>query len=289
VLPALALVAITAVWGVTFVQVKDAIDLYPIFLFLAVRFAIASLAVGLPWGRRLLRLGWPGIRCGLTLGAFLGTGYAFQTLGLARTTATSTGFINGLFVPLTPVFAWLLFRDRIGFGGWAGVATATAGLGLLSGVHSSQLGAEALVLGAAASFALHIVFTARYSPRFDVASLTLLQMLVACGGYGAIGLASEPLSIPRGWTVWGALLVTGLFASALGFAVQTWAQSRTTATKAALIITLEPAFAGLFGYLLAGDRLGVAGWTGCGVILAGIVLAEPAAVAALKDLVRARR
>lgn len=289
VIPLLALVAITAVWGVTFVQVKDAVELYPIFLFLGFRFGIASLALGLPLGGRLRRLDRRGLASGLALGCFLAGGYALQTVGLSRTTVTSTGFITGLFVPLTPVFAAIIFRDRIGLSGWVGTATATAGLALLSGVQVDSLGADLLVLGGAASFALHIVLTARFAPRYDVAALTLVQMLVACVSTGAIGLAGEPPSFPRGWTVWGALLVTGLFASALGFAVQTWAQSRTTATKAALVITMEPVFAGLFGYLLAGDRLGAAGWAGCATILAGILLAEPAAAAEVTRLVRRRR
>ena len=210
------------------------------------------------------------------LGAFLATGYALQTVGLSKATVTSTGFITGLFVPLTPVFAALIFRDRIGATGWLGTGLATAGLALLSGVEVGSVEASLLLFGGACSFAFHIVFTSRFAPRYDVAALTLLQMLLAFVALGAIGLAVEPLETPRGWTVWGAVLVTGLFASALGFMVQTWAQSKTTATKAALIITMEPVFAGLFGYLLAGDRLGAAGWLGAAIILAGMLVAEPA-------------
>ena len=275
-MPVLALVAVTAVWGITFVQVKDAVALYPVFSFLAVRFAVASVALGLPFGTRLRRVGRGGIAAGLVLGGFLAAGYALQTLGLARTTVTSTGFITGLFVPLTPVFAALIFRDRIGWTGWAGTALATAGLALLSGVDVGSLAADLLVLGGAASFALHIVFTSRFAPRYDVAALTLVQMLVATVACAAVALATEPLSLPRGWTVWGAVLVTGLFASALAFVVQTWAQSRTTATRTALIVTMEPVFAGLFGYLLAGDRLGPVAFLGCAVILAGIAVSQPA-------------
>jgi drug/metabolite transporter (DMT)-like permease len=273
--PLLALVAVTAVWGVTFVQVKDAVAVYPLFLFLAVRFGIASLALGLPFGGRLALLDRRGIGGGALLGVFLAAGYALQTAGLERTTATSAGFVTGMFVPLTPVFAWLLFRDRVGPGGWLGTALATGGLALLAGVGVGALGADLLVLGGAAAFALHIVFTARLAPGRDVAALTLVQMLVCAVGFTAIALATEPLRAPSGWTVWGALLVTGLLASALGYAVQTWAQSRTTATRAALVITMEPVFAGLFGYLLAGDRLGARGWAGCAVILLGILVSEP--------------
>jgi drug/metabolite transporter (DMT)-like permease len=120
------------------------------------------------------------------------------------------------------------------------------------------------------------VFTSRFAPRYDVAALALVQMAVAFAAFGAIALAAEPLAPPRGWTVWGALIVTGVFASALAFVVQTWAQSRTTATRTALIVTMEPVFAGLFGYVLAGDRLTAAAWAGCAFILAGIVVSQPA-------------
>jgi drug/metabolite transporter (DMT)-like permease len=276
VLPTVALLLMTAVWGVTFVQVKDAVELYPIFLFLGLRFAVASAALGIPFAARLRLLDPRGVAAGLLLGAFLATGYALQTVGLSRTTVTSTGFITGLFVPLTPVFAALIFRDRIGVSGWIGTGLATAGLALLSGIEVGSAAASLLLFGGACSFALHIVFTSRFAPRYDIAALTLLQMLVAFGACGAIGLAAEPLETPRGWTVWGAVLVTGLFASALGFVVQTWAQSKTTATKAALVITMEPVFAGLFGYWLAGDRLSAAGWLGAAVILAGMLVAERA-------------
>ena len=276
VLPTVALLLMTAVWGVTFVQVKDAVELYPIFLFLALRFAVSTVTLGIPFATRLRRLDRRGIASGLLLGVFLATGYALQTFGLSKASVTSTGFITGLFVPLTPVFAALIFRDRIGASGWVGTGLATAGLALLSGVEFGSATASLLLFGGACSFALHIVFTSRFAPVYDVAALTLLQMVLAFAAFTVIGLAFDPWETPTGWTLWGAVLVTGIFASALGFVIQTWAQSKTTATKAALVITMEPVFAGLFGYLLDGDRLGPAGWVGAGIILAGMLIAEPA-------------
>jgi drug/metabolite transporter (DMT)-like permease len=104
-----------------------------------------------------------------------------------------------------------------------------------------------------------------------------------------LAVAAFELEVPHGWTVWGALLVTGIFASALGFLVQTWAQRSTSANRTALVFTLEPVWAALFGFWLAGDRLGVLGWTGCAVIMAGIVAAEPAGADVLARLVRRPR
>jgi drug/metabolite transporter (DMT)-like permease len=283
--PALLLL-VTAVWGLTFVQVKDAVELYPLFAFLAVRFAIASLTLAPVAAPRLRALGGAGWRAGVVLGALLAAGYALQTAGLERTTVSATGFVTGLYVVLTPVFALLLFRVRIGRAAWGGVGLATLGLALLSGVDAGSSAGDLLVLGGAAAFALQIVLLERWAPRFDVLALTLAEMLTCTAGFLAIALLLGDLSLPRGWTVWGALLVTGVFASALAFLVQTWAQRRTSAVRVAVVFAMEPVFAALFGYWLAGDRLGWLGWVGCGVIMGGIALAEPAAGAALRRLVR---
>jgi drug/metabolite transporter (DMT)-like permease len=101
-----------------------------------------------------------------------------------------------------------------------------------------------------------------------------------------IALALGELEMPHGSTVWGALIVTGVFAGALGYLIATWVQARTTAARAALVFTLEAPFAALFGVLLADEILGWAGWLGCGVMMAGILVAEPAAAATLRRISR---
>jgi drug/metabolite transporter (DMT)-like permease len=126
----------------------------------------------------------------------------------------------------------------------------------------------------------------RYANRFDAIALAFLQTFVACAVFAAIAVALGDLSVPRGWTVWSALIVTAVFASAFAYLIQIWAQRRISATRIALIFSLETVWAGFFGYLLAGDRLGWLGWGGCGLIFAGIVLAEPAAADVLRRLVR---
>jgi drug/metabolite transporter (DMT)-like permease len=125
----------------------------------------------------------------------------------------------------------------------------------------------------------------RVARRLDPVALTFVEMLAACAAFSAIAAARSDFETPRGWTVWGALLVTGVFASALGFLVQTWAQRRTSATRTALAFALEPVWTALFGFTLAGDRLGGLGWGGCAAILGAIVLTEPAAARALRRLV----
>jgi len=277
----LALVLVTAVWGVTFVQVKDAVALYPLFAFLAVRFWIATLTLAVPGLPRVRSLGRPGFVGGAFLGLLLAAGYTLQTAGLERTTVSSTGFITGMYVVLTPLIALVLVRSRIGLSVWGGVALSTIGLAMLSGIHAGSVTGDLLVLAAAAVYSLQIVLMERYAPRYDAVAFTLVEMLAAGVALGLVAAALGDLHLPHGWTVWGALLVTGVFASALAFLVQTWAQRRTSATRTALAFTMEPVWTAFFGYTLAGDRLGLLGWGGCAVIMAGIVLAEPAAAWAL--------
>jgi drug/metabolite transporter (DMT)-like permease len=282
----LVLIAVTAVWGVTFVQVKDAVALYPLFAFLALRFAIASLTLAPPGVRRLRSLGRRGWAAGVLGGALIGGGYAVQTAGLERTSVSSTGFITGMGVVLTPLFALALFRAHVTAAAWIGIALATIGLALLAGVHGGSVVGDLLVLAGAGLYSLQIVLMERYAPRFDAIAFTLVEMLTSFAGLLAVAVALGQLHVPHGWTVWGALLVTGVFASALAFLAQTWAQRRATATQTALAFSLEPVWAAFFGFTLAGDRLGAIGWLGCAVIMAGIVVAEPAAAGAMARLVR---
>ncbi len=283
-MPLLALIAVTAVWGVTFVQVKDAVDVYPLFAFLAVRYAIATGVLALAGGRRVLTLGRSGLAAGAVLGGLLGLGIGLQTAGLERTTVSSTGFITGLYVVLTPLFGLLLFRTRVGLEVWAGVVLAVVGLALLSGVDVGSPGGDLLVLASAAAQALQIVMLERVARRYDAIALTLVEMAACFAGFLVIALALGQLEVPHGRTVWGALIVTGVFASALAYLIQVWAQRRMSAARIAIVFSLETVFAGIFGYWLANDRLGWLGWGGCAVILAGIVLAEPSAARFLRNL-----
>ena len=286
--PLPALVAVTAIWGYTFVPVQKTVGAYPLFAFLAVRFAISTAALApFAWRslRTLPRAGWP---AGLVAGSFLALAYGLQTAGLELTTVTSTGFITGLYVVFTPLLALAAFRTPVPAPVWVGVTLALAGLLLLSGAPGGSWLGNALVLGNAVAQSFQIVAMERFAPRYDARALTFLQMAVAGVGFTVIAVAAGQLEAPPDAATWYALVVTGVFAGALGYLVGTWVQSRTTAARAALVFTLEAPFAALFGVLLLSEHLGWAGWTGCAVMLAGIVLAEPAAAATLRRLVPAR-
>jgi len=284
--PMLALVCVTAIWGYTFVPVQEAIAIYPLFAFLAVRFGISTLVLAPFAWKSLGVLPRRGVAAGAGAGVLLAAAYGLQTAGLELTTVTSTGFITGLYVVLTPILALLLFRTPVAAVAWVGVSLAVAGLLLLNGVPGGSAAGNALVLGNAVAQSFQIVAMERFAPRYDARALTFLQMAVACAGFTVIALSRGELTMPQGGKVWFALVVTGVFAGALGYLVATWVQSRTTAARAALVFTLEAPFAALFGVLLLSERLGFLGWVGCGIILAGIVLAEPAAAATLRRLAR---
>lgn len=287
--PLLALVVVTAIWGYTFVPVQKTVAVYPLFAFLALRFAISTAAlVPFAWAplRRLPREGWA---AGLGGGTLIALAYGLQTAGLERTTVTSAGFVTGLYVVFTPLLALVAWRTPVPAPVWLGVVFSLSGLLLLSGAPGGSWAGNLLVLGNAVAQSLQIVAMERFAPRHDARALTLLQMAVAFVCFVVVAVAAGQVEAPPDAASWYALAVTGVFAGALGYLVATWVQARTTAARAALVFTLEAPFAALFGVLLLNERLGWAGWAGCTVMLAGIVLAEPAAAATLRRLVPPRR
>jgi drug/metabolite transporter (DMT)-like permease len=286
--PILARVAGTAIWGYTFVPVQKALVAYPLFAFLAVRFAISALALA-PFAWRPLRAlprgGWA---AGLLAGSFLAAAYGLQTAGLELTTVTSTGFITGLYVVFTPILALALFRTQVTAPVWAAVALSLVGLALISGMPGGSAAGNALVLGNAVAQSFQIVAMERFAPRYDARALTFLQMGVACASFAVVAAAAGDLELPDDGQTWYALVVTGVFAGALGYLVATWVQSRQTAARTAVVFTLEAPFAALFGVLLLSETLGWAGWAGCTLMLAAMLLAEPAAAGVLRRLVPVR-
>jgi drug/metabolite transporter (DMT)-like permease len=271
----LALLGVAAVWGATFVMVQDAIRELPPMAFLAYRFLPAALVVAAICRRPLVGLSRDGWRAGLVMGAFLTAGYVFQTLGLEHTSASNAGFITGLFVVFTPLLAAAVLRERIAPAAWAAAAVSVAGLYLLTGAGGRlELRGDGFELLCALAFSAHILATSRAAGRHHVGALLAVQLgVVGVACLAAAGAAGQ-LEAPRGATVWSALLVTSLVASALGFFIQTFAQRHAPPARTALILAAEPAFAGLFGWLFADDRLSPAAWLGAALILAAIVAVE---------------
>jgi drug/metabolite transporter (DMT)-like permease len=274
-----ALLFVTAIWGATFVMVQGAVSSYPVFSFLALRFALATLVL-MPFFLRLdrpsvlerARDAWlPGILVGLALFA----GYAFQTFGLRYTTPAKAGFITGLSVVMVPMGQALFLRRAPGRGPVMGVALATVGLALLSldADLSVSLG-DGLVFCCAIAFAAHILLVGRFAPTWPPVRLAFVQIATVAVLSGSIALLLDrPLAWPGG-NVWFAAAFTGLLATSLAFFLQSRAQQATSPTHTALIFAAEPVFAGIFSFLLIGEVLGPREIAGCALIVAGMLAAE---------------
>ena len=267
-----ALVGVTLVWGSTFVMVKDAIETIDVLDFLAWRFGVATLAMALLRPRALASLDRGGRRAGVLLGVVLGAGYVLQTLGLRTASASTSGFITGMFVVLTPLTSALLLRRRITAAAWLAVLLATAGLALLS-LRGWHIGAgELLTLGCALAFALQIVGLGEWSRHHDAYPLAVVQLAVVAVGC-TIAASPGGIEIPRQASVWVAIVVTSLAATALAFVVQTWAQAHLEPTRVAVIMTMEPVFAGGFA-LVSGQSLGLRDLAGGALIVAAMLAVE---------------
>ena len=272
----LALVGVAAVWGLTFPIVQDAVAVVPVMTFLAWRFLMAAAAVTVFAIRPLRSLSAAGLLYGAILGAFLTAGYVFQTLGLERTSSSNAGFITGLFVVLTPIFGAIVFRHKAGATAWIAAAVSALGLLLLSGAGSGGASAvgDALVFLCACSFAFHILFSDRAVKGHEVTALLVVQLTV-CGVFSLIvAVATGGMEVPNDESVWVALAITALVASAIGFFIQLYAQRHASPARTALILASEPAFAGLFAYLIKGETLSAINWLGALLILGSIVAVE---------------
>ena len=271
--PTLALTGVTAIWGSTFVVVKDAVEKMPVTDFLTWRFGLAALAMLVMRPRSVAALGPRGRRAGLLVGLALGSGYLLQTLGLQHTSAAVSGFITGMFVVLTPLGAAVLLRKPPPAAAWLAVAVATVGLGLLSLKGFSVGTGELLTLGCAAAFALHIVGLGRWASSYDAFGLAVVQLLTTAAMCAVVAVPGG-LVVPPDASVWGALALTALAATALAFVVQTWAQSHLPPTRAAVVMTMEPVFSGVFAVVLAGEVLGARTLVGAALVLVAMVLTE---------------
>jgi drug/metabolite transporter (DMT)-like permease len=289
----LALLFCTAVWGTTFVVVKDALAHASVFVFLAMRFALATALLAPPARRAIAREGKRAILAGTVLGVLLFAGYAFQTLGLERTTASKAGLITGFGVVLVPLLQGLLFGTRVSAWVWGGALLALSGMYFLT-VPPEAAGLESLATGdllvgaCAAAFAFHVLYVGKFRAGHSTRTLNAVQVAVTA----VLATVAIPIAHATGWEdarlrvtpgLVAALVATAAGATALAFTLQVWAQRHTTPTRAAILFSTEPVFAVATSALVLGERLGARSLVGGGLVLAGILLSElkgPAPVAA---------
>ncbi len=272
-LATVALLVVTACWGSTFFLIKDLLDRMPVLDFLAVRFAVATVALCLLFPRAIGRLGPDARRQALLLGVLYGIGQILQTAGLAHTPATVSGFITGMYVICTPLLAAPLLRQRIGASTWGAVVLAMAGLGVLTLSGFSVGYGEALTLVAAVLYALHIVGLGAWSRSEDAIGLTIIQLAVITVICVAAS-APDGIVLPNRAGDWASVLYMAVAAAALALALQTWAQAHLPPTRSAIIMTMEPVFAAFFAVLLGGEELTGRMVVGGAMVLTAMLVVE---------------
>jgi drug/metabolite transporter (DMT)-like permease len=277
----LALAIVALVWGATFVIVKRALIDISTMYFLAVRFALAStcmVLMFLPAFRRAERHEiWRGLRGGVAAGIFLWLGYVLQTFGLRYTTAGNSGFLTGLYIVLVPLIGAAVYRRWPQTRELAGIGIATAGMIVMTvpdlDKHFRMNRGDLLTLACAVAFACHLLVLGYFSQREFFPAVALGQIACTAVLSAACLILEPPRAIWNGTVIW-AICATALFATALAFALQTWAQQYTTATRTALIFALEPVLALATAIAVGGERLTAAAVSGGALILAGILAVE---------------
>lgn len=249
-----ALLIVAAMWGISFVWMKDILDKQDVLSFLASRFIMSALLMLAIRPSILRKIDRDLLRKGTLTGVALWSGFTLQTFGLERSTPAITGFVTGLYVVLTPIIAALIMRERLPVAIWRYVVLATIGLGILS-ISGWQVGTgELLVLASALCYAIHITMLSAWSARFDTFALTFIQ-LATCALLSAIPASLNGFQAPPDTQVWGVVIFTAVACTVIAFIIQTWSQARISATKVAVILTMEVVFAALFSVALGREPL----------------------------------
>jgi drug/metabolite transporter (DMT)-like permease len=276
-LATLALLAMTASWGSTFFLIHDLLDRVPVLDFLAVRFTIASVAILLVSPRAIGRLSPERRRHALVLGGLYGVAQILQTTGLGHTPASISGFITGMYVVCTPLFAAVLLRTRIGGLTWLAVLLAITGLGVLTlGDVSAGLGlgyGEALTLVSAMIYALHIVGLGAWSDSRDALGMSIVQCIVIAV-ICAVAAAPGGIVLPQTRADWLSVVYMAVVAGAAAMLGQTWAQAHLAPTRTAIIMSMEPVFAAFFAVLLGGEAATVRMLFGGALVLTAMLIVE---------------
>jgi drug/metabolite transporter (DMT)-like permease len=269
-------------WGATFVVVKNALDHASVFIFLAVRFIVAAVLMLGFSSRKLRRFEREDLFAGLRLGCFMFLGYAFQTAGLQYTTPSKSGFVTGSSVVLVPLLLAIFWGRRLTRGAYAGALVAVFGLYYLTipaeGLAYLNRG-DVLTFVAAGLYAVHIILVGEYTRQHSATALGLVQV-AACAGMAwvmagaAAAIRWQPARFEWRWELVSGTLICAVFATAVAFSIQLWAQRYTAPSHAAILFTLAPVFAVITSFLLIAERMSKRSMLGAMFVLAGIFIAE---------------
>jgi len=269
------LILITMFWGGTFLAVQYAVTLSDPFFFVGLRFATAAIAVAIISLKTLPGLTMTELKAGLAIGVSIAMGYSLQTWGLQTIPSSKSAFITAMYVPLVPLLQWLCLRRMPGVMSCIGIVLAFIGLILLAGPDDNLLAlgkGEIITLVGAVAIAAEIILISAWAGKVDVKRVTVVQLATA-------SLVAFLAMIPAGESV--PPISSGLVIVALGLGIfsaiiqvtMNWAQRSVSPTRATVIYTGEPVWAGIFGRL-AGERLSLLALVGAAFIIAGVLVSE---------------
>ncbi len=265
----LGLISVSLIWGGTFPLVKISLEFISPIGFLTLRFFLAFAILLLIYFRRIMDHR-DAFKASLILGVFLFLGYAFQTIGLKYTTSSNAGFITGLYVVFTPLFSYFIVKEHIGKRVIMALILSLIGLYLLSGINGFNIG-DILELFCAIAYGVHVALIGKFSREKDAVTLTMMQLFFVFL-FSSIWWAGEgPKMVLSGILIFG-IIFTGIFASAIGILVQVHAQKHISPSRAAVIFTTEPAFAGIFSFIFLGEGFTLFGIFGAILILIAMLL-----------------
>lgn len=271
----IVLILVTMVWGTTFIIVKNAIQTLPVYNFLFIRFLLAFSLLAIIFYKKLKSIDKKTLAAASVIGTMLFLGYAFQTMGLKYTTASKSGFITGFSVVLVPILEAVLLKRKPSKPAILGIVLAFIGLILLTtNIDFTVNIGDFLTLLCAFAFGMQIVLIAKYASTLDAYLLATIQIGIVALLSGIVTLLFEKPFIPTSVDVWSAIIITGVFATAFAIVAQNTMQAYTTATHTALIFALEPVFAAIAAFLVAGEVMSFRAILGGIFMFAGIVLSE---------------
>jgi drug/metabolite transporter (DMT)-like permease len=278
----LALMFCSLIWGVTFVVVKSSLEESSVFLFLAVRFTIATVIMAFLQMQVIGRIESQEVFAGMRLAFFMFAGYCFQTAGLQYTTAANSGFVTGSSVVLVPLLLVVFWGRRLTKWIYAGAFAALVGLYFLTvpaeGLRYLNRG-DVLTFVGAGFYAVHIILVGEYTQEHSVRALSLIQVAgCAVMAWPLTGFTAaihwQPARFTGSLSLWVGIAICAVFATAVAFTVQLWAQQYTSPGHAAILFALEPVFAVITSYIVLHERLTGRAMKGAGLVVGGILIAE---------------
>lgn len=271
----LALLAVTLMWGSSFVLTKNSLGQLATFNFLAVRFIIAAIISSVIFYKNLKTISKDTLKYGIIIGVILFAGYGLQTIGLNYTTASKSGFITGFSVVIVPLVSAFLLKEKPQRNIIIGVIFAMIGLGFLTLDSSLALNkGDLYTLIASLMFAMHIITVGKYTVKVDSIVMAIVQIGVVGFLSLIVSLAVETPVLPNGTEMWISMLVLSILCTSGAFIVQNVMQKFTSTSHTALIYSGEPVFSAIFAYIVVGEVLTGRGIFGSALILSGMIVSE---------------